>query len=468
MCDYFLEMKLINSRTYLWALAVVALVTTAAGAVDLSKCEMCHKEGGRLPPIPAAFYSSSHGGLVCLDCHTDAMKPHSKNAPAMLGCIECHEEQGRALAASAHKPGIDGAPGCRSCHGSGHYVASLGLKSYQPSYTRAVCGKCHPQETTEYLNSSHGKASLKPGTVAPTCYICHGEPHGISDVESSSEFSFENLSELCGACHAGSEKTPHAPHPVPYPMVFMEKNGPNNRGKELPQLRATCVDCHTAHNEQPSAEPSSTVNIYNVAKTCGGCHAREYQLYSMSVHGMAAAGGVGEAPTCPDCHAAYDGAKPAALSGEERTALCAECHDASFISEFGIDRDKVDQYKHTFHAKAIHYGLTSAADCVDCHTPHGVFPPEDDRSTVSEVNLLDTCAAESCHPEAKGTMFAGAGGHLKDRGERADPVQKGTSLFFIWLTRTIIALLVLHILAEFTRDLPARLRASKNRERARK
>jgi hypothetical protein len=132
------------------------------------------------------------------------------------------------------------------------------------------------------------------------------------------------------------------------------------------------------------------------------------------------------------------------------------------MAKFGVDTERVDEYRHTFHGKAIHYDFNKAADCVDCHTAHMVLPADDERSSIATPNILATCSVEGCHTGATGS-FGAAGGHLLDRGENADLLQKWTALFFTWLTRSVIVLLIFHIILELQRELPVRIRTARER-----
>jgi cytochrome b subunit of formate dehydrogenase len=133
----------------------------------------------------------------------------------------------------------------------------------------------------------------------------------------------------------------------------------------------------------------------------------------------------------------------------------------------GAPIGRVEKYLHTFHGKANFYDFEEAADCVDCHTSHFILPETDPKSSVHKDNLVATCSADECHPDAN-ESFVLAGGHLLDRGDDADPVQKWTSFAFTWLTRSVIFLLILHMAAEFTRDLPIVLRERRERKKRNK
>jgi hypothetical protein len=145
----------------------------------------------------------------------------------------------------------------------------------------------------------------------------------------------------------------------------------------------------------------------------------EYFDWQISVHGKAYLSGDTNAPTCTDCHGDPE-------TGEMRTAAfrleipdhCARCHaDADMMDPYEINSDVYDTYLADYHGTTIQYYQAVApstwryeAVCSDCHGSHAIYPAEDERSTVAEVNLTDTC--QRCHHEAT-YSFTSAYGHYR-------------------------------------------------------
>jgi len=55
-------------------------------------------------------------------------------------------------------------------------------------------------------------------------------------------------------------------------------------------LAATCNDCHstggTAHRILPAGHVESSINHFNIPKTCGKCHRNVEQDYWEGIHGQ--------------------------------------------------------------------------------------------------------------------------------------------------------------------------------------
>ena len=92
-------------------------------------------------------------------------------------------------------------------------------------------------------------------------------------------------------------------------------------------------------------------------------------------------------------------------------------------------------------------GENEAATCIDCHTTHSIRRKEDRESTIHQDKLVTTCGggqANGCHPNAN-INFANTAFHMPIK-LRTDPVEKYTDRLFTWLTISVMALLIVHIL----------------------
>lgn len=101
---------------------------------------------------------------------------------------------------------------------------------------------------------------------------------------------------------------------------------------------ATCTSCHTAHGVKDKTTPDSTVARTEVALTCGACHLEASAAYRRSVHGIAAARGEAHAPTCVDCHGNHaiktTAAPQSPISGRRISGeTCGRCHSAVQLME---------------------------------------------------------------------------------------------------------------------------------------
>lgn len=179
------------------------------------------------------------------------------------------------------------------------------------------------------------------------CTTCHktfkDNPHEPPKGDVS-----KSLSELAGLVSPKAKVDPVAYaacsecHGDIYKRVSESVHGKNVMEKKQPD-GALCIDCHgSPHYIMPSESKDSSVNKWNIVKTCGECHdkeeiAKKYNLgthivekYEESFHGKKYKLGLPGAPTCVDCHDAHDIKKwddPASpVSWEKRIVTCGKCH----------------------------------------------------------------------------------------------------------------------------------------------
>lgn len=96
--------------------------------------------------------------------------------------------------------------------------------------------------------------------------------------------------------------------------------------------------------------------------------------------------------------------------------ICADCHgDIERMSEVEqedpVTKEKKpvspefihssESYDKTLHGRLIKDGSMHGASCIECHAPtglhHGIMRDEDQRSSVNEAHLSDTCGQSDCH-----------------------------------------------------------------------
>jgi hypothetical protein len=127
-------------------------------------------------------------------------------------------------------------------------------------------------------------------------------------------------------------------------------------------------------------------------------------VYGESIHGVLAARGRSDAPTCTTCHGIH-GIKakvdPSSPVNERRIAVttCPQCHALQRVTrEYGMTASPVKSYLTSFHGLSYQGGDPYVADCASCHGVHDILPPSDPKSTVNKNNLQKTCG--QCHPGA--------------------------------------------------------------------
>jgi len=162
----------------------------------------------------------------------------------------------------------------------------------------------------------------------------------------------------------------------------------------------TCSDCHDGHTILPPTSPASPLHFSRLAETCGACHEQVAKDVEESVHGQAVAAGHRDAPTCTDCHSEHKitGLKS---SSSLRIAedVCSNCHASERMNtKYNLPPDRVKTFFESYHGLAAQYGSTVAANCSSCHGVHKILRSTDPRSSIYKTNLVATCG--KCHPGA--------------------------------------------------------------------
>jgi len=273
------------------------------------------------------YKRSVHASRGCAECHFDYDSfPHSGEAETAK-CAECHEDQAKAYAPSAHGQATQGDDrklpvDCASCHGL-HDVYKPGARdsTLHPLNVHKTCGKCHFEKTgyadletairEKYLGDVHGHGIVKAGlVVSATCVSCHGghDIHRKDDPKSA--LARRRVHLVCGKCHLGAQED-------------YEKSAHRFRERENGEFDgAACTDCHLPHHIV-RAERFRAESI----EQCGKCHEERLGTFRNTFHGK--------------------------------------------VSELGFE-------KH-------------AANCADCHGSHGILPSSDEDSLMSTGNRIETC-----------------------------------------------------------------------------
>jgi DnaJ-class molecular chaperone len=207
-----------------------------------------------------------------------------------------------------------------------------------------------------------------------------------------------------------------------------------------------CQDCHGNHFVLKVKNDASLVSQRKVAETCGRCHIEIYAQYKTSIHGVAVAQGIREAPSCTGCHGEhmiYSPKDPKSTVYATHVAeQCSKCHGSiSIMSKFGIETEQVSTYKESFHGVASQFGSRTVANCASCHGTHDIRPPQDPLSSVNPKNVPKTCG--KCHPGAN-PNFAVGKMHIDAKKKEAGIVYYVAS-FFKYLTIGTMLALIVHI-----------------------
>ncbi len=322
-------------------------------------CVDCHSPH----KVRKVFYTQGMADQDCLRCHSDPNLKGTHNGQT-VSLFTSKDE----LAHSRHAK-----IACVQCHTGGDPADAT--RACRTIAAKVDCSICHAEVVDQYRESKHGQLSAQGSPDAPACQDCHS-PHGtLSKNDSTSPTFSRNVPALCANCHRTGQKAA-----VRYKGTqrhIVENYLESIHGKGLMQsgltVTANCADCHTAHRELPAADPRSSVNRANIARTCSKCHRGIYELFNASVHSPAVTHTGKTLPVCSDCHSAHS---------IERTDLsnfrlhimdqCGRCHEK--IAETYFD---------TFHGKVSKLGYLATAKCYDCHGSHDILPVTDPRSRLS-------------------------------------------------------------------------------------
>lgn len=360
-----------------------------------------------------------------------AVPVHSQMSNAE--CLACHEDStssvhvdAKKLSASVHAP-LD----CTNCH------ADITAYPHDPAPKPVDCGSCHADSVAAWDASLHAKAVKSGAARGAKCVDCHGPAHEIlPSSDPKSKTSHSAIPATCSACHGQKfvmEKAGlSAQSAISYQASVHGRAVARGSAKA-----AVCTDCHDHHAVRPANDPLSGIFKFNVARTCGQCHAAIAGQYAESIHGTALARGNWNAPVCTDCHGIHTISKAADRVRGPRSS-CERCHEGVRLSqEFGVAATRVASYESSYHGLARKMGSTLAADCSSCHGAHDILPSSDRRSAINPANLQKTCG--KCHPGAQAN-FARGRVHMVAGDESDTP-----SRIVNWIRRIYIVLIILTV-----------------------
>jgi hypothetical protein len=249
-----------------WGKSVHGLAAEQKGDLDAAGCADCHGSHYIVPiSDPRSPVYPRNLPYTCLRCHGS---PSLENAHEGLG----HAVKARLYLESVHgralsESGLIISATCVSCHG-GHDIQPL-----QAFYRRIpkICGNCHAGIYQDYTQGVHGSQYLAGNPDVPLCTDCHGEHNIRAPEEPESMVNPRQVAAVCSRCHEDMALSRKYGLPVGRLSTYLSSY--HGVAMELGDLRvANCASCHGYHNIRPSADPGSSVNPANLAKTCGKCH----------------------------------------------------------------------------------------------------------------------------------------------------------------------------------------------------
>lgn len=191
--------------------------------------------------------------------------------------------------------------------------------------------------------------------------------------------------------------------------------------------KISCTDCHggdisingslvSLNVMNKDSNFIGTPSKLNITKLCSQCHKDTVDLYKESIHYKKLISGRDSAASCIDCHNMHN-----VLSYTDSNSktypknvpeLCANCHENQTRMQawyYGIQTDRFDTYKNSYHYKAIILGTEqkSLATCDDCHENHNTKNQTDPTSAIYPGNLAKTCEKEGCHSKQGAVIYGG-------------------------------------------------------------
>jgi formate dehydrogenase gamma subunit len=446
---------------WLLPLTLIAALIPGRAADDCLSCHspaggLTNSHGKNITVKAATIQKSVHALLQCTDCHAGAAKlPHTAKT-ASASCLTCHPEAPQDLALGAHsrlgKP--ESSETCITCHGDHSVLRPSALG-------KQFCAVCHEAEVKEFAASVHGQAQSYGNGDAPSCTDCHGPTHrALPASDPSSSVSKARLPETCGRCHSNPELARKYLFMVAKPVEAYQSSVHGRAVRGGKRNAAACNDCHGVHNILPASDPRSPISRLMVASTCARCHEPVYTVYKESIHGRAVASGIGEAPTCTDCHGEHnilapDDPRSPVYVANISQMVCSRCHeDQRLNARFGLPAGRVASYESSYHGLAAKTGIQTVANCASCHGVHNILPSSDPRSTIAKANLPRTCG--KCHPDA-GKRFAIGSVHVVATGREGNRLLYYVRLFYLFTIPTIIGLMLLHNFLDWWRKARRRL-----------
>ncbi len=406
-------MKWTTASTVLMALLFISFggVAPLRAQITETDCATCHTGSGGQPAEVSAetLKGSLHEGLSCLDCHSDITElPH----PEKL--------------------------------------------------SPANCAGCHAEEVDTYRQ--HGRAMVGQSTSVPNCGDCHGSHQILAGSDNHSAVSPVNLPETCGKCHEDSTLISGRNIKFKHPIRVYSKSVHGRAMSGGIHTAASCNDCHStggnAHHILPPGDISSTINFFNIPKTCGKCHTAIAQDYMEGIHGQLVARGEVDAPTCTHCHGEHGilpVSDPRSPVSPYRVAeaTCTPCHESAFLNEkYDLPSGRLQSFRDSYHGLKSRAGDKLVANCGSCHGAHRILPSSDATSSIAPANLQHTCG--QCHPGitaklAATSIHSTATGH--DRGW-----PHLVKIIYVILIVVVIGGMIVHWLIDLFRQIIAVMR----------
>jgi cytochrome b subunit of formate dehydrogenase len=371
----------------------------------------------------------------------------ARGQPSATACLECHGMQGTRAAAAVPdsvsiylgdwEASVHAGLECTDCH------RGISALPHETPLPRADCSGCHEGEAAEYARSVHAARAAAGDRLAPTCASCH-DPHTVRpSSDPQSPLHRTHRAEVCTRCHGDANGVGARNTSVPHPAQSYAHGAHAHAMAAGNPKAATCSDCHGSHAVLRARDEESPLHRTNLPRTCGRCHAEEYEAYHAGVHGQAAERGAAGAPVCNDCHGEHEVVR-LGEPGQIRVAIetCESCHqNRALVRRYDLPERAVGSYEDSYHGRAARGGLARAAGCTSCHGVHRILAASDTASSIYPGNLVSTC--RRCHPQAT-PDFAASYAHAPRSASAGDHGAGIVRGIYMWLIGVVIGGMLLH------------------------
>jgi predicted CXXCH cytochrome family protein len=219
-------------------------------------------------------------------------------------------------------------------------------------------------------------------------------------------------SEDCLGCHSDPDQTYELSSGEKLSLyVNQELFAKSVHGEAL-----RCTECHTDKSSDHATGELKFKSRREVTRAyyeqCKGCHFANYTKTLDGVHFAVMAKGNDKAALCVDCHGAHDISRP----GQPRTRIsqmCSGCH----AKESGI------------YAKSVHGRSSEASNdvpvCTDCHRAHDTTDPRDGALAMRTPEICGRCHTDEKLMKKYGLSTKVVDTYLADFHGMAASLQQG-------------------------------------------